>query len=72
MFAVPQGSILGPLVLNILMCDLLITLEIEFAGYADHNTPFVSEATPENVVSFLENCSESCSTSLFEYVANTK
>ena len=54
------------------MCDLLITLEIEFASYADHNTPFVSEATPENVVSFLENCSESCSASLFEYVANTK
>ena len=34
----------------------------DFASYADDNTPFVSEATPENVVSSLE----SCSSSLFE------
>ena len=46
------------------MCDLFIILEeTDFASYADNNTPFVSSAAPENVVSFLETCS----TSLFEW-----
>ena len=46
------------------MCDLFIILEeIGFARYSDVNTPFVYEATRENVVSSLE----SCSASLFEY-----
>ena len=40
------------------MCDLFIILEeTDFASYADNNTPFVSSAAPENVVSFLETCS---------------
>ena len=40
------------LLFKIFMCDLIIILEeIDFASYADDNTPFVSEATPENVVS---------------------
>ena len=38
------------------MCDLFIILEeIDFESYADDNTPFVSKATPENVVSSLES-----------------
>ena len=69
MFGIPQGSILGPLLFNIFMCDLLITLqEIDFASYADDNTPFVSAATPENVMSSLE----SCSVSLFEWFSNNQ
>ena len=45
------------------MCDLFIILgETDSASYADDNTSFVSEATPEIVVSSLE----SCSASLFE------
>ena len=45
------------------MCDLfIISGEIDFASYADDNTHFVSEATPENAVSSLE----SCCASLFE------
>ena len=52
------------LLFNIFMCDLFIILEeIDFASYADGNTPFVSKTTPENVVSSLE----SCSASLFEW-----
>ena len=38
-------------------------LSFDFASYADDNTPFVSEATPENVVSSLYTCSAS----LFEW-----
>ena len=69
LFGAPQCSILGPLLFNIFMCDLFIILEkIDFASYSDDNTPFVSEATPEKVVSFLE----SCSASLFEWFSNNQ
>ena len=51
------------------MFDLFIILEeIDFASYADDNTPFASETTPENVVSSLE----SCSAILFEWFPNNQ
>ena len=69
LFRVPHGSILGLLLFSIFMCDLFIALEgIDLSSYADDNTPFISEATPENVVSSLENCS----TSLFEWFSNNQ
>ena len=40
-FSVPQGSVLGPLLFNIFICDLLLIMNKDFASYADDNTPYI-------------------------------
>ena len=63
LFAVPQGSILGPLLFNIFLCDMfLFCKDVDFASYADDNTPYCIGKTNEEVISQLEKSL----TSIFE------
>ena len=52
---VSQGSILGPLFLNIHMCDLFFIIEeFDIVNFADDNTPYVIGEHISFVVNFLE------------------
>ena len=58
LFGLPQGSILGPLLFNIFLCDLFFIMnEIDFASYADDNTPYVVGNNIEDVIIKLQNTS---------------
>ena len=48
---VPQGSILGPLLFNIGICNLFFIIEdYDIANYADDNTPYLSRKNVEKVL----------------------
>ena len=51
----PKGSILGPLLFNIFLCDLFwIMCETDFASYADDNTLYVLGDSIDDVIKSLK------------------
>ena len=66
-YGVPQGSILGPLLFNIHLCDLLYFLDdLDIANYADDTTLYTVKGNKEYVIDALETSSQK----LFKWFKN--
>ena len=65
LFGVLQGCILGPLLFNIVLCDMFIFCkDVDFVSYADDNAPYCIGKTQESQL-------EKFSISIFEWFENT-